>query len=237
MQESEIATWPADVDLGKEQRIREASARRAWHSAKQMVMIREADRTRSDKADLDDMLEEVSLRDGKTESGSATNCGSQQTSRPRAPWSAVAIAGRAGGCSWFSTCGKRGASGTRSRRPGRSRIAESLFVVDAVEEDTLQRTVDQYLDQMYTYLLALAIAGAWKAPGCPQATEALGAESTSYVGPARPHAAVPLEGPPREPVRPEARPPGVVGETRHGREGAVGIQLPGQQLHLGRGGS
>ena len=67
MQESEIATWLADVDLGKEQRIREASARRAWHSAKQMVMLREADRTRSDKADLDDMLEEVSLRDVKTE--------------------------------------------------------------------------------------------------------------------------------------------------------------------------
>ena len=43
------------------------------------------------------------------------------------------------------------------------------------------KTVDKYMDHLYTYLLALAIAGAQKSPGAPTVQEVVGAESTDYV--------------------------------------------------------
>ena len=182
VQESEIATWLADIDLGKEQRIMEARARRAWHSVKQMATLREADRTRSDTADLDDMLDEVSLRDVKTEFWKRYKLRFPADITPSD--SMVSRCHREMGRRMlmvFNVWQARSLMHQVTSSQKKRKIAESLFVVDAVEEETPQRTVDQYLDRMYTYLLALAIAGAQKAPGCPQATEALGAESTSYV--------------------------------------------------------
>ena len=182
VQESEVATWISDVDLGQEKRINEARLRRAWHAVKQLATLREADRTRSDTADLDDMLDEVSLRDAKAEfwkryklrfpaeitpsDSMVSRCHREMGRRMLMVFNV-----------WQAKSLMHQVTSSQKKR----KIAESLFVVDAVEEEAPQRTVDQYMDQLYTYLLALAIAGAQKAPGCPTSLEGLGAESTRYV--------------------------------------------------------
>ena len=182
VQESEIATWMADIELGADKRINEARLRRTWHAVKQLATLREADRTRSDTADLDDMLDEVSLRDVKAEfwkryklrfpaditpsDALVSRCHREMSRRMLMVFNV-----------WQAKNLMHQVTSSQKKR----KIAESLFVVDAVEEEAPQKTVDQYLDQMYTYLLSLAIAGAQKAPGCPGVVEGLGAESTNYV--------------------------------------------------------
>ena len=55
--EADVAPWIADVVLGDDRRITEARLRRAWHSVRQMGSLREADRTRTETADLEDLLD------------------------------------------------------------------------------------------------------------------------------------------------------------------------------------
>ena len=53
--------------------------------------------------------------------------------------------------------------------------------MDTEEDEKSTRDVEQYLDLLYIYFLALAMAGAQKAPDCPLAVKNLGEESTRYV--------------------------------------------------------
>ena len=69
VKEEEVATFLAkitDYDA-PDRRLMETRLRRAWHAVRQHGILREADRSRSDAADLDDLLDESSLKDVKNE--------------------------------------------------------------------------------------------------------------------------------------------------------------------------
>ena len=183
MQGSEIAIWMADVELGADGCIREARLRRTWHTVKQLATLRESGRARPDMVDLDEMLDDVSSREVKA--------GSRKCYKLRFPADITPSSALVGSChremdrgmlmvfnAWQARNLRHQVTSSQKER----KIVDSLFVVDAVEEEAPQETGNQYLDQLYTYLLSLAIARAQKAPRCPGVGEGLGAESTNYVG-------------------------------------------------------
>ena len=165
-----------------EKRIQEARLRRAWHAVKHLGTIRETDKSRNDTADLDDLLDEASLRDVKTEfwkryklrfptevmpaDALISRC-FRETSRRMLTVFPI----------WKAKSLMYQVTTTQKRK----RLADSLYVMEDEENERGPRTCDKYLDHLYTYLLALSIAGAGKAPGAPVDPETLGAESAKYV--------------------------------------------------------
>ena len=180
--EKEIATFLAPADLGDEARISETRMRRAWHAVRQGGALREADRSRVDTADLDELLDEAALRDVKTDfwrryklrhpaeitpsDSLVSRCHREMSRRLLMVYNV-----------WTSRSLKHQVTTSQKRR----RLADSLFIMDAEEVTHPAKETETYLDLLYTYLLALAFAGSQKAPSCPSTTESLGEDSTKYV--------------------------------------------------------
>ena len=63
------------------------------------------------------------------------------------------------------------------------KLADTLFVEEDADEDTVARDWEGYLDKLYTLLVAYALAGTGRVSGAPEAAReaVLGADSTSFV--------------------------------------------------------
>ena len=70
----------------------------------------------------------------------------------------------------------------KTQSPKRQRVAEGLYVgVDTEEAARRQKTCSDYLDALYIYCLALAMAGCSPIEPAPTAAEVLGVDACDYV--------------------------------------------------------
>jgi len=165
-------------------RIQIARVRRAWAAVRQVASKREAGGLTSSVAELDDLLEEVTLREVKVQFW--------KRYRQRYPVEIYPADSLVSRCfrelekrllTVFNVRSVKNLMHQVTTTRKRKMLATDLYMYEdepvAVQKDA-HYTVEAYLAQLYTYLLALAIAGSAKVSGAP-ASEEFGSDSTSFV--------------------------------------------------------
>ena len=87
-------------------------------------------------------------------------------------------------CAWSTTYGGSKLCSFNSPPPRRSASSVTgLFIEDGEDEEVVAHDVDNYLDRLFTLLLAYAMAGCAGATGAPDAAQELnlGADTTKFV--------------------------------------------------------
>ena len=173
----------ADNTLGgQEQKIQTARMRRAWAAVRQNELRNENHSTTSSAAELDDLVEEGTLREIKLQFW--------KRYRMKHPVEITPSDHLLSRC--YRELGKRLLSvydiwrvktlrhqvmSTRKRK----KVGIDLYTFeDEAEETSGAHDVDNYLAMLHTYLLALTIAGSDEVQGF-QAEEAFGSDSTKFV--------------------------------------------------------
>ena len=161
-----------------------ARVRRAWNAVRLASVQREQDRSRVDTADLDDPLDEGELRDVKVlfwrryrqrfppDVCPSDALVSRMSREVRKRMLMVYPIWKVRNLTCQVQSGKK-----------RKKVGEGFFTEEVEEHDNLDPTLDNYLDKLFTYLLALAVAGVQAAPSAPPADQenTLGAETTKFV--------------------------------------------------------
>ena len=182
-EEKEIDAFVAeDTTLkDKELRIQVSRLRRAWASVRQMALRREARQSTSTVAELDDLLCEVDLRNVKVQfwkryklryPADITPC-DQIISRcfrelDRRLLTVYDI--------WKVRSLKHQVTTTRKRK----QVGDGLFTFEEDAHSDASQTVNTYMANLHTYLLALAITGTVKRSDAPS-EETFGSDSLKFV--------------------------------------------------------
>ena len=162
-------------------RIQVARVRRAWAAVRQGAKKREEGRTVQHSVDLDDLLEEATLHDVKAQFW--------MRYRLRYPAEVMAADSLLSRCyrelerrllTVFSVTGAKSLMHQVTNTKKRKLIAEGLYWYEDETMDVPSRSAEAYLGGLFTYLLALAIAGSGKVSGAPS-SEDFGSDSTKYV--------------------------------------------------------
>jgi len=167
---------------GAEQRIQIARVRRAWAAVRQNGLRKESRNTVSSVAELDDLLEEGTLREVKVQFWKRykakypveVNPSDQLLSRcyremEKRLLTVYDI--------WKVKTLRHQVMTTKKRK----QVGTDLYTFeDEVEVKSDTQGVDKYLTMLYTYLLALSIAGSNKVQGAP-VDEAFGNDATKFV--------------------------------------------------------
>jgi hypothetical protein len=167
---------------GPEQRIQIARVRRAWAAVRQNGLRKENRNTVSSVAELDDLLEEGTLRDVKV----------QFWKRYKAKYPVEASPSDQLLSRCYREMDKRlltiyniwkvktllhQVTSTKKRK----QVGTDLYTFEDETEDAAgAHGVEKYLAMLHTYLLALSIAGSSKVQGAPE-EEAFGSDSTKLV--------------------------------------------------------
>ena len=171
------ATALRDADL----RIQIARVRRAWSAVRQAAQKREEGRSVAHSVDLDDLLEETTLHEVKAQFW--------RRYRLRYPAEVMAADSLLSRCfreidrrllTVFSVMTVKSLMHQVTHSKKRKLIAEGLYWCEDEPVDAPSRSAEAYLGALFTYLLALAIAGSAKVSGAP-ATEDFGSDPTKYV--------------------------------------------------------
>jgi hypothetical protein len=167
---------------GPEQRIQIARVRRAWAAVRQNGLRKENRNTVSSVAELDDLLEEGTLRDVKVQFWKRykakypvevspsdqllSRCYREMDKRLLTVYNI-----------WKVKTLLHQVTTTRKRK----QVGTDLYTFEDETEDAAgAHGVEKYLAMLHTYLLALSIAGSSKVQGAPE-EEAFGSDSTKLV--------------------------------------------------------
>jgi len=167
---------------GAEQRLQIARVRRAWAAVRQNGLRKESRNTVSSVAEMDDMLEEGTLRDVKVQFWKRykmkypvevtpsdqllSRCYREMDKRLLTVYDV-----------WKVKSLMHQVMTTKKRK----QVGTDLYTFeDDAEAATEIRGVERYLAMLHTYLLALSIAGSNKVQGAPP-DETLGSDSTKYA--------------------------------------------------------
>ena len=161
-----------------------ARLRRAWHAVRHFGLTREADRAAVSTADLDDLLDEHTLKD--------THLSFWRRYKVRFPSEIMPADSLISRVSRemsrrmlmiYNLWLVRNLEYQLTSSKKRKRVGDGLYVDDPDEVVAGSHDFDEYLDKLFTYLLALAISGSGAAPGGADAAReaALGAETTQFV--------------------------------------------------------
>ena len=166
---------------GKELRIQVARLRRAWVSVRQTALKREAKLSTSTVAEMDDLLGEADLRSIKVNFW--------KRYRLRYPAEIMPCDQIISRCYreldrrlltvydvWKMRSLKHQVTVSRKRK----QVGDGLFTFEEEGHDEPHRDVRMYLANLYTYLLALAIAGSARRSDAPS-EESFGSDSVSFV--------------------------------------------------------
>ena len=182
--EDDVAPFLAKSSDLAERSLQAVRLRRAWHAVRHQATLREADRALVNTADLDDLLDEASLRSVKVSFWAR-----YKDKFPPEVMPADSLVSR---CSremsrrmlmvfpvWSSKNLEHQLSSSQKRR----KIADGLYMSEEREPNAGHRDVATYLDKLFTYLLALSIAGIDKAPKAPPSKEedTIGSDTTRFV--------------------------------------------------------
>ena len=182
--EEEIDIWVAQDDTLKDAalKLQIARMRRAWSAVRQCALRRESGRRASSAVEMDDLLEEETLRDVKVQFWKryrlrypaemmpsdqlVSRCYRELDKRLLAVYNVWSVKNL-----MYQV--------TSSRK--RKQVGTDLYVLEDEEENFPTKSASKYLASLYTYLLALALAGSSKAPGAPAEKESFGTDPTKYV--------------------------------------------------------
>ena len=161
-----------------------AKVRRAWAACKAYVSSREASRSRASADDLDEALAGNELADLKN-----TFFRRYRMTYPPDILPSDRLVSRL-----YREIQKRCLTmkdvltvftlfQQKTSAPKRQRLADNLYVgLDLEDSSRRQKTWNDYLDALYIYCLALAMAGCAPTDPPPSAPEVLGADTCEYVG-------------------------------------------------------
>ena len=183
-EESEIDAFVATEKTleGAEQRIQIARVRRAWTAVRQNGLRKESRNTVSSVAELDDLLEEGTLREVKVQFWKRykakypveVNPSDQLLSRcyremDKRLLTVYDI--------WKVKTLRHQVMTTKKRK----QVGTDLYMFeDEADAKPEAHVVEKYLSLLHTYLLALSIAGSSKVQGAPS-EEAFGSDATKFV--------------------------------------------------------
>ena len=182
--EKEIDAFVAEDEnvKGPELRLQISRVRRAWTSVRQNSLRKESRNTVSSVAEMDDLLEEGTLRDVKVvfwkrykvkhpvDVGPSdqllSRCYREMDKRLLTIYDM-----------WKVKTLKNQVMSTKKRK----QVGTDLYMIeDEAEAKPQAHGVDKYLAMMYTYLLALAMAGSNRIPDAPT-EETFGCDATKFV--------------------------------------------------------
>ncbi len=164
-------------------RLQAARLKRAWAAVRQCASIREADKSKMDTADLDDLLDEVTMADLK-----ACFWTRYKSKFPAEIMPGDSLVGRCARemtrrlLTVYDVSLVKSLMHQVTKTKRRRQLAGDLHVYDE-EEVVESRDYSEYLDKLFTYLLALAMAGAQRLPSAPEARmeASLGSDTTQFV--------------------------------------------------------
>lgn len=183
--EDEVAAFCARAKelQGDELALQVSRVRRAWVSVRAAATRKDEARAQTQPAaDLDDLLEEVTLREVK----------SNFWRRYKLRYPAMLTPSDALISRCYREVDRRLLSVVNiwsvrtlmyqvTTNKKKRKIGEGLYVLDEDTHQDAARTADTYLSQLHTYLLALAIAGSNPTPSPPVTPESQGSDPTAFV--------------------------------------------------------
>ena len=185
--EASVESFLSKIDLKDHQKVQVARLRRAWAALKAYYTQFEGDKSRVPESDLDTMLGESELRDAKTQFWVRYKLRFPRRSTPRIALSEMSKRMLCVFSVWKVKSLQFQLTSTEKKR----KLGECLFTEEPDEEEPSNRDAGAYLDKLFTFLLAYAMAGVHPpqplAPGFDAKREAvLGADTSKF-------AAVPLD--------------------------------------------
>eukprot|EP00435_Cladocopium_sp_Y103_P041796 s1601_g11.t1 len=179
-----IETWIGKLGLGDKALLMTARVRRAWAAVGLYYRQVEQDRSKIQLSDLDTMLGETELRDTKQqfwrryklrfapEVHPADTTISRVTREMQKRMLCVYGVWKVKSLQFQLTTSQK-----------KRKVGDSLFVEEGEEEESCIHDYDNYLDKLYTLLLAYAMAGCAGVTGAPEPVQEnnLGADTTKFV--------------------------------------------------------
>eukprot|EP00435_Cladocopium_sp_Y103_P020790 s3584_g5.t1 len=183
-QNAAIETWIGKLGLGDKALLMTARVRRAWAAVGLYYRQVEQDRSKIQLSDLDTMLGETELRDTKQqfwrryklrfapEVHPADTTISRVTREMQKRMLCVYGVWKVKSLQFQLTTSQK-----------KRKVGDSLFVEEGEEEEACTHDYDNYLDKLYTLLLAYAMAGCAGVTGAPEPAQenSLGSDTTKFV--------------------------------------------------------
>ena len=182
--EAQVETFLGKLNLGEDRMIQVARLRRAWSAVSLYFKQCDTDRSKVSATDLDSLLGDSELRDVKVAFWTRYRVRLPPELYPSdATVSRVSREMSKRLLCVFDVWKVRSLQFQLTSSSKKRKLADTLFVEEDADEDTVARDWEGYLDKLYTLLVAYALAGTGRVSGAPEAAReaVLGADSTSFV--------------------------------------------------------
>ena len=182
--EAQVKTFLGKLNLGDDRMIQVARLRRAWSAVSLYFKQCDTDRSKVSATDLDSLLGDSELRDVKVAFWTRYRVRLPPELYPSdATVSRVSREMSKRLLCIFDVWKVRSLQFQLTSSSTKRKLADTLFVGEDADEDTVARDWEGYLDRLYTLLVAYALAGTGRVSGAPEAAReaVLGADSTSFV--------------------------------------------------------
>eukprot|EP00435_Cladocopium_sp_Y103_P031497 s1905_g8.t1 len=182
--EGAVETWVTKLGIGDKTLLQTARVRRAWAAVGLYYRQAEQDRSKIQLSDLDTMLGETELRDTKQQFWRRYKLRFSPEVHPAdTTISRVAREMQKRMLCVYSIWKVKSLQFQLTTSQKKRKVGESLFVEEGEDEESCSHDYDNYLDKLYTLMLAYAMAGCAGVTGAPEAAQELnlGADTTKFV--------------------------------------------------------
>ena len=182
--EQAIETWIGKLGLGDNILLMTARVRRAWAAVGLDYRQVEQDRSKVAVSDLDTMLGKTELRDTKQQFWRRYQMRFRPEIRPAdTTISRVAREMQKRMLCVYNIWRVKTLQFQLTTSQKKRKLSDGLFIEDGEDEEVVAHDVDNYLDRLFTLLLAYAMAGCAGVTGAPDAAQELnlGADTTKFV--------------------------------------------------------
>jgi hypothetical protein len=176
--EQAIETWVAKLGLGDNALLMTARVRRAWAAVGLYYHLVEQDRSKIALSDLGTMLGETELRDTKQQFWRRYKMRFPPEIHPAdTTISRVAREMQKRMLCVYNIWRVETLQFQLTTSQKKRKLSEGLFIEDGEDKEAVAHDVDNYLDRLFTLLLAYAMAGCAGVTGAPDAAQELNRRS------------------------------------------------------------
>ena len=182
--EQAIETWIGKLGLGDKALFMTARVRRAWAAVGLYFRQMEQDRSKVALSDLDTMLGETELRDTKQQFWRRYKLRFPPEVRPAdTTISRVAREMQKRMLCVYNIWRVKTLQFQLTTSQKKRKLGDSLYIEDGDDEEVVAHDVENYLDRLFTLLLAYSMAGCSGVTGAPDAAQelSLGADTTKFI--------------------------------------------------------
>ncbi|CAE7812806.1 unnamed protein product [Symbiodinium sp. CCMP2592] len=182
--EGEIGLWVQKLSLGDQQPLQTARLRRTWAAVKVFFQHADAGRVRISEADLDDLLDDSSLRDMKQQFWRRYKTRFPPELYPSdATLSRVTRELNKRMLCVFSVWKVKSLQFQLLSTSKKRRLGDNLYTEDQDQDEVIPRDCESYLDRLQILLTAYALAGVQPVAGSPPANgeNTVGSDTTQFV--------------------------------------------------------